>query len=62
MNTDTGTFHEIDENDNIKGTLKRVPTEWLRFTVGQLVDIDGHKFKIRKITGKDLVLRPVVVK
>jgi hypothetical protein len=29
------------------------------FCVGEVVDVDGYKFKVRKITKKDIVLRPI---
>jgi len=32
--------------------------EWLRFTVGEVVSVGGVDFVVRKITKKDLVLRP----
>ncbi len=52
MNKDTGTYREIRPGEAIH--LNEV-----EFAIGQEIEISGHRFRVLKITKKDMVLRPV---
>lgn len=52
MNPRTKEFEPIDSPEN-------APPGWAVFTVGHRVTINGTEFAIRKVTKKDIVLRPV---
>jgi hypothetical protein len=56
MNPDTREFVEMtDEN------LSKHPemTDWKRFSVGERFELHGVTMEVRKITKKDVLLRPV---
>lgn len=36
-----------------------VPPDVARFKVGEIVDVNGGRFRVRKITKKDIILRGV---
>ena len=54
QNEDERIFEMIPED-----TEEYNPQGWTTHQVGETIEIKGRKFKIRKITKKDLVLRPV---
>lgn len=37
----------------------RTPDGWPRFRVGEVFTLNGVRMRVRKVTNKDLVLRPV---
>ena len=51
---------DIREFENIlDDTLEYNPKNWTTFKVGEIIELKDNKYRIRKITKKDLVLRPV---
>lgn len=66
MDPSTGEFHPVDYKDGqmvVKETQEPVPQHWPIFTLGETYVIEGHEFKLRKVSnGKDLMFRPVVGK
>ena len=59
MNPDTQEFVQMtDEN------LLRHPemSDWKRFHVGERFELNGVAMEVRKITKKDVLLRPIKVK
>lgn len=52
MNPDTKEFTPLQEPED-------APKDWPVFTVGQRVTVNGVAMAIRKVTRKDVILRPV---
>lgn len=55
MNPETKHFERVPDKFEAKDARK----DWPQFSVGFTFDLDGVKFRIRKITNKDIVIRPV---
>jgi hypothetical protein len=55
MSPDTHKFEPIPD----ELPMEDYRSHWLIFTVGQVVEVSGQRFKVRKITRKDLILRPL---
>ena len=47
------------ETKRFEPETERTPDNWPRFKVGQLFTLNDVRMKIRKVTKKDIVLRPV---
>ena len=58
MDTKTNTFLEMSEEEAKLRNLED-PGRWVAYPVGRVVVLDGHRFKVRKVTRKDLILRPI---
>ena len=50
MNPETYEFEAVDED---------TPDEWPRFKINEVVSVNGVEMRVRKITKKDIILRPV---
>ncbi len=50
MNPDTKEFEPITE---------KTPEDWPRFHIGEEFELNGVKMRVRKVTKKDVILRPV---
>ena len=58
MNPKTKEFEEIKEDYEELLAIRPEIEKWKKFHIGELVTIKETVFKIRKITKKDLILRP----
>jgi hypothetical protein len=58
MDTSTNRFHEVTEK--VERKIEEDPARWRLFSIGQEIVIEGWRYRVRKVTAKDLVLRPVV--
>jgi len=53
MNPDTKTFHpEVQHGPDL-------PPSWPRLKIGDVINVRGWGYRVRKITKKDVILRPV---
>ena len=52
MNKDTGEFRKLGQD------AKARPGE-IEFAIGEIVKVKGAEFRVRKITKRDLILRPI---
>lgn len=62
LNPEDGTFEEIAEKYKTLEELYEERPEtrgWKKFRIGERVEVKGEWFTIRKITKKDLILRPL---
>lgn len=59
LNPEDGTFEEITQE--LADLYKERPEtkKWKKFRVGERVEVKGENFLVRKITKKDLILRPM---
>ena len=59
MNPDTKEFEEI--KGDYEKLLEERPEvkDWKKFKIGERIEVKGENFLIRKITKKDLILRPM---
>ncbi len=58
MDTQTGRFQEMTDDEAAKRNAAE-PGRFVLFEIGKVVEIEGHKFRVRKVTRKDLILRAV---
>jgi hypothetical protein len=59
MNPDTKEFEEIKQDIDTLYQERPETREWKKFHIGERVEVKGENFLIRKITKKDLILRPM---
>lgn len=57
MNPEIHEFHREELIDKLRSRFKC--DDWSRFDIGQEFTLNGVLMRIRKITKKDIVLRPV---
>jgi len=50
MNPETYEFEPVTDE---------TPDDWVRFSIGEEVTINGVQCRIRKITKKDIIVRPI---
>ena len=55
MNPDTYRFESITEDQSRSTPYDK----WKQFRIGEILEINGVRMRVRKITNKDIVLRPV---
>lgn len=60
MDPKTGEFHDEEEYEAETG--QEPPAEWPRYALGDVYELNGHKFEIIRINSSSLVLTPVVDK
>lgn len=59
MNPDSKEFEEIiGDYDKIVSERPEVK-DWKKFHIGEEIEVKGEMFRIRKITKKDLIIRPI---
>lgn len=59
MNPDSKEFEEIiGDYDKLVAERPEVK-DWKKFRIGEEIEVKGEKFRIRKITKKDLIIRPI---
>lgn len=60
MDTGEGRFKELEQDtydEYLSGTLEKPERAGGIFSVGEEIEMRGSRFKVRKITRKDLILR-----
>lgn len=59
MNPDSKEFEEIiGDYDKLIAERPEVK-DWKKFRIGEEIEVKGEMFRIRKITKKDLIIRPI---
>ena len=59
MNPDTKEFEEIHQELAELYQERPETRDWKKFKIGEHVEIKGETFYVRKITKKDLIIRPL---
>ena len=54
QNEDIREFQEIPED-----IAEYNPQGWTTYKIGEIIELKDKKYRVRKITKKDLVLRPI---
>lgn len=62
MNPETKEFSKVTKDDIESGLYKDggARGSWKLFNIGQEIEINGVTFRVRKITNKDVILRPLM--